>query len=392
MPFLKYLFFLSALFCTANISSQEFPVMAFHGVPEQFTNKASFRFLKESGININFTVYTSNAEAQKALDCAQEAGVKILLFTPELVHSTAATVRRFKNHPALFGYYVRDEPSAAEFGEVSAKIKEIKKTDPLHPTYINLFPNYAENSLLKAKSYDHYLGLYISSVPVDFISFDNYPLMNDVIHKDWYANLESVRNASLRAKKEFWGFANATIFRTYRQPTLAGLRLQIFSNLLYGAQGIQYFTYWTLDDEYWRKNNFGKSMVDPKGLPTPTYHLVKSVNSQVRHYARLFQGSRVTSVFHTDVMRPAQTRKLPYQMRSMKNFRTGGSAIVSYFSNKGSDYVAILNKDLYKDINITFDSTAPISILDSRAVEKRLETGSRVRSTIGAGDILILKF
>ena len=37
----------------------------------------------------------------------------------------------------------------------------------------------------------------------------------------------------------------ATKHWKYPHPTLATLRLQMFSDLAYGAQGLQYFTYWT---------------------------------------------------------------------------------------------------------------------------------------------------
>lgn len=388
---LKFLLFCATVVIWSRGSGQDLPVMAFHGVPEQFTSKESFRMLKESGININFTVYSSNAKAREALDCAQENGVKILLLTPELVHHTAATVRMFKDHPALFGYYVRDEPTAAEFTEVSAKIKEIKSLDPFHPTYVNLFPNYADSAQLKTSSYDEYLRRYISTVPSDFISFDNYPLMNNVIHKDWFANLEAIRNASITAKKEFWGFANATIFRTYRQPTLAGLRLQIYGNLLYGAQGLQYFTYWTLDDEYWRRNKFGRSMVDERGQPTATYHLVKRINSEVQNYALLFKGSQVTEIYHTDTRIPIQTRPLPNHLQGMKNFNIDGPAVVSYFQNKNGNYVAILNKDLYTPIAVSFNSTAAMQVLGTSGLQKRIEKGRNVRARIGAGDIVVFR-
>lgn len=391
MPFLKYFFFLSVLLSTGNISSQDLPVMAFHGVPPSYTGVDRFLQMKEAGFNINMTAYENNFQAEQALDAAYQAGVKILLLTPELIHETTNTVLRFRDHPALFGYFVSDEPSVTQFGEVSAKSKEIKNLDPFHPTYVNLFPNYAENSVLNASSYDDYLSRYITRVPFDFLSFDNYPLMNNSIHKDWFANLELIRNASITTKKDFWAFANATVFGTYKQPTLAGLKLQVFGNLLYGAQGIQYFTYWTLNDENWRKNKFGKSMVDERGRPTSTYYLVKRVNSLVQKYATVFKGSKVTSVYHTDAEIPAKTRKLPRSIPGMQNLNIGGPAVVSYINNNGGSYVAILNKDLYKPIMLSFTSTASMQLLDNTAKPRRVEKRRKIKSTIDPGDILIFK-
>jgi len=43
-------------------------------VPEAETSVERFKELKESGININFSVYSSVEAVQKALDVAHEAG------------------------------------------------------------------------------------------------------------------------------------------------------------------------------------------------------------------------------------------------------------------------------------------------------------------------------
>ncbi|MDD3310173.1 MAG: hypothetical protein PHY69_09490, partial [Dysgonamonadaceae bacterium] len=59
-------------------STDEFPIMAWIGVPESETTVERFRELKESGININFSSYSSIEAVEKALDVAQEAGVKLM--------------------------------------------------------------------------------------------------------------------------------------------------------------------------------------------------------------------------------------------------------------------------------------------------------------------------
>ncbi|MBW8362838.1 MAG: hypothetical protein K0M56_11720 [Kaistella sp.] len=372
-----------------SADAQEIPVMAFHGVQKEYTSEANFKMLRAAGFNINFTVYLTNDEAAKALDCAQLAGVKILLFSAEMVRFPKETVLRFRNHPALYGYYVGDEPSTIQFNHLAATIKEIRKYDTVHPSYINLFPNYADNEQLKALSYIDYLHKFINTVPVDFISFDHYPLRNNTIHKDWYANIEMIKNVSLISKKNFWGFANATVFGPYKTPTLAGLKLQMYSNLLYGAKGLQYFTYWTLDDEYWRKNKFGHAIVDAQGLPTPTYALVKKVNLQIRKYAHVFNESKVTAVFHTDKTSPRLTAKLPAIPQNFKYFSATGPALVSYFTTRGKNYAAVLNKDIFRPMVLSAVPGADLKILDPDAVEKLLLKNKRYSINILPGDMAI---
>ena len=99
-------------------SAGEFPIMAWIGVPEAETTVERFRELKESGININFSVYSSIEAVEKALDIAQEAGVKLMPSCPELKSEPEKSAERLMKHPALAGYHLRDEPGAADFPEL----------------------------------------------------------------------------------------------------------------------------------------------------------------------------------------------------------------------------------------------------------------------------------
>ena len=80
----------------------------------------------------------------------------------------------------------------------------------------------------------------------------------------------------------------------YKIPTLPELRLQVFSDLAYGAQAIQYFTYRGLQHDE----------------PTEVYNLVKTVNQEVQQLAGIFLGAQVISVSHTGSEIPEGTTAL----------------------------------------------------------------------------------
>lgn len=378
-----------SFFSLSRIYGQELPIMAYHGVQREYTSIENFKKLKDAGFNINFTIYKNNNEAQEALDCAADVGVKILLYTDELVQNPKATIARFKNHPALFGYYITDEPNAADFPLVKRRIDEIKKYDTVHPCYVNLYPNYATKEQMKSGSYADYLSKFTMDVPVDFISFDNYPLMNNKIRDDWYENLELIRKQSLVAQKKFWGFSNATVFGVYKQPTEAGLKLQMYSNLLYGAQGLQYFTYWTLDDEYWKKNKFGHSIVTSKGVPTVTYNIVKNVNEEIKKYSSIFLGSEVLSIFHTGVA-PKATKNLAAVPQKFRYFSTDKPALVSYIKNKGKNYILVLNKDINSSLKLTIEPSQNLNYFEQSGKLKSVT--SKTNFTVPAGNIIVFNY
>ena len=389
--FVVFLIGISFLFLSSRAKGQQIPIMAFHGVQKEFTSEEHFRKMKAAGITISFSIYETNAELAKALDCAQLAGVKLVIYSYDLVNKTKETVLLFRNHPALFGYYINDEPSTDVFGILKSRIDEIKKYDSLHPTYVNLFPNYAENNQFRAASYVDYLSKYLNSVPIDFISFDHYPLMNNKVHPGWYGNLELIRNMAILSKKKFWAFANATVFGPYKQPTVSGLKLQMYSNLLYGAQGLQYFTYWTLNDENWKKNKFGHAIVDSEGNPTVTYDIVKKTNEDIQKYANVFLNSTVQSVFHTSTQQPSDTKKLAAFPSGFSYFNSNKPAIVSYINNVAKRYVVILNKDLLENATLTVAANKGLRYIDYNGSETTMST-SRTKFSIPPGDILVFTY
>ena len=82
-------------------------------------------------------------------------------------------------------------------------------------------------------------------MPLQLLSFDHYPVVGDTCRPEWYENLEIFSDEARKAGKPFWAFSLATSHGPNPVPTPAMLRLQVYSDLAYVAQGIQYFTYWT---------------------------------------------------------------------------------------------------------------------------------------------------
>ena len=112
-------------------SQSEMPIMAFHSFTPETSTLANFKKFKQAGFNINHTVFKTNDQAQSALDLAQKSGIKMMIYTDELINDTDKTVRRFKNHPALFGYFLADEPSPENFPALKVLVSKIKKDKPV---------------------------------------------------------------------------------------------------------------------------------------------------------------------------------------------------------------------------------------------------------------------
>lgn len=363
------------------------PVLAWMGVPQKEVSEARYREEADCGFTIDFSGFSNNETALKALDAAKAAGIRLLVSTPELETDPAGTVRRLKGHPALAGYFLRDEPDTTLFEKLGHWAQQIRSADPDHIIYINLLPNYATADQLRAASYAEYVDRFVKAVPAaTFLSFDFYPIVGTSVRPSWDENLEVVAAAARKADKPFWAFALSLRHYGYPVATIENLREEVYSDLAYGAQGIQYFT-------YWQPTSFdcGDSPIDANGKRTAVYEVVKRMNAEIRAIAPVFAGAKVISVGQTGEHIPAGTK--PFKAEApVKSVRTqGDGAIVSHLSNGSRQYLVIVNRDFQHPMptTVTFDGSTPIDHVEKDGRLQRID-GATIESKVGAGDALIL--
>lgn len=390
-----YIFFV--LFISPNCFSQYnfLPIIAFQGIPETHTTDQDYKILRDAGFNVNLQMYSNITEVKKALDKCQKYNLKLIFLIPEFrdFNITKSNIDAVKNHPALMGYYLFDEPSPSKFDELKHFSDLITKYDSKHIRYINLHPIYAPTINLENMDYSKYVNLFLSKVNVNIISFDHYAIPNNKIRPRFYDNLEIIREKSISFRKPFWAFACSVIHFNYKKPTLSGLKLQQFSNLLYGAKGLQYYTYWGVNDAFWKANNYGYAIVDENGRPTPTYNLVKEVNGQINRLSWIFSKSKVDSVFHVGDTIPIGTKRMNFLPSKFKEFKTlSNKALVSFMSNGNNKYIVIMNKNLNKFLPFNYQVFQGVSMIDNNTGKSRRLSGQKQLSKIPPGDILIFTY
>lgn len=74
--------------------------------------------LRDAGITTSLTFFNDAESMAKALDTALKAGIKMIVYCPELKTDLRATVKRFRKHKAVAGYMLRDEPNKSDFLEL----------------------------------------------------------------------------------------------------------------------------------------------------------------------------------------------------------------------------------------------------------------------------------
>ena len=389
------LMLLSCFFSTGSKATDEMPVIAYQGVPDWSTSDEHFQTFSECGFTVSLYAYPSLDLLVKACRIADKYGVKVLGKCPEMFNEPANAAKILKQEKGFFGYFIQDEPSVPEIRLREKEIEQLKRVDNTHPFYINLYPYYHDNWVeptLKVKTYPEYLKA-AAATSCQQLSFDYYPITTAGIRPTWYHNLEMIRRESNRAGKPFWGFVLSvphdvpyTPDTFYPTPTMGSLRLQVYSNLAYGAQAIQYFTYWTPKPINFKYHD---APIGLDGKKTKTYNLVQQMNKELKQVAKLFLGAKILSVHHLGNIPQGTLRQatMPDNIRKLKITGRHG-AIVSQLEKDGARYLAIVNKNHQGKLKVRIKPRNSVP----RHLTKSLEEEQMKSSyTINAGDILLFK-
>ena len=383
---LRYVIFSLIILCICGCAqdnpSPAIRIVSWGGIPADKADTL-YGMAKECGFDTHLGLYRAQESALASMDAAARTGMGIIINFPQIKDFTDVTVPLIKDHPALVAYHVKDEPVVSDFDWLKKLNDKVKELDPEHPCYINLLPNWSWGD----EEYVGNIELFASSIDVPFYSFDHYPIIEvdgEVkVRPQWYRNLEEFSAMARSHGKPFWGFALATSHSIvepesayYPQPTLGQIRLQVFSNLLYGAQAIQYFNF--------------LGIVDPTTLQKkPTFDIIREVNSQIRAYTTVFAGCNVLGVWHTGDSIPSDTQRLTEMPhKKIKSLDISGEgAVVSLIENTGKTYLAVQNRDFENEavLNISFSSRVKYM------TPAGLEQFNRYPITLEPGDVAIFK-
>jgi hypothetical protein len=325
------------------------PIMTWLGPGKDLLRPDIFKKVAEAGFSVNMSFLGDRESNLKALDLAVEAGLTLMIHddrVAKLVEDASLplapldqVIADYKNHPALFGYYILDEPNASKFPRLGEIVRYLEVKDPLHPAYINLFPTYANSQQLGTETYEQHVAAYMKTVRPTFLSYDHYPITDKGLRPDYYRNLEVIRAAAGAANIPFWAFTLSVQHADYLPPTLGRLRLQLFSDIVYGAGGLQYFTYATPtgNDYDWKP-----ALIEAQGRPTASHDLARQVNAEVRAIEGLVLRWKSEAVFHSDPL-PEGTRPLPpgAPVRSVGKV----PAVIGIFKDGADEYVMIVHRD-----------------------------------------------
>lgn len=271
--------------------------------------EAEARQVAEAGFNLAWAT-------EKELDVAHKHKLRALLNDALIAPATLddagqrgkldALIDRVKVHPAMYAYFITDEPAAGAFPALGKLVAYLRERDPAHMAYINLFPTYATNEQLGTQgdvvtAYREHLRQYIEVVKPALISWDHYQFAIEGRDNDQYfLNLALIRKASMDAGLPYLNIVQACTWapEAMRSPGPDELRYLVYTTLAYGAQGISYFVY-SYPPMY--KPGTGQ-LVTPEGKTTDLYDAVKKLNPEFVAIASELQKLTSLAIYHAGMV------------------------------------------------------------------------------------------
>ena len=198
-----------------------------------------------------------------------------------------ASASLFKDHRAIIGIDVGDEPSALDFPHYGRVIELMKDVFPDKLLYLNIYPSYGmladagkeqAQQELGTDTYAEYLTAYAECVDLPYVSIDHY-----LYSSEMSAFLGDLATASSVAKKYNRALMMVLQVNSKDEGIYISedeLRLQAWCSLAYGARTVT----WACYSPGWWHN----CVLDDGGAKTEQYEKLKAVNKELRDFAELY--------------------------------------------------------------------------------------------------------
>jgi hypothetical protein len=340
---------------------------------------------------------------ESELDTAHKYGLRALLHDPLLNSANLdqpdekakldALIQRVRNHPALYSYYIIDEPSASTFSELGRLTAYLRECDPLHNSYINLFPIYANNQQLGTTgepipAYEEHLRQFVEIIKPNLISYDHYHFAVNGDGSQYFLNLAMIRQTALDARVPFLNIVQACSWDpSMRIPTGDELRWLVYTSLAYGAQGISYYV-------YCHPNHEG-AMATADGIPTPLYYVAKDLNHEFALIASQLQPLQSLGVYHVGMLPPGTlplpnkalfTLDPPLPVMDYNPSQPVEGLLLGYFGEVGSpSHVLVVNLDYKQNATRTIVGPGQLEIFDTTTGKWLVIGNNRVELSIQPG-------
>ena len=406
-----------------------FPIFAFN-LPEETNDlDASLRVIEKGGINIiingNMGWMPDPYKIKYAFEKLGETDLRWLAIIEneckdDFIYRNSnddinGDIKKYLNEfndDFIYGWYIWDEPGNNrklctplnlipndDNEDINRMVKQIRSDTLFNKKldFVNLFPTYWDGTAT-AEDYEKYVDAFISSQEYKprVLCFDHYPNLKDGesgFRKDFYSNLSIIRKKSIEYQIPFWMIVLSSEHLSYRKPSFEDISLQVYSALVYGAQGIGYYLYskcWEqVGYKSWILEEYVDDSVVPDSLHGPLFVPVQRLNMQIQVLGKILSELESVDIIHTsdypnkqrDIAQSLFKRNEPNsilkEIQVNEDVNADPKILIGVFEDKDDTsqigrYLLVVNKD------VTANSEFRINLNEQQKLYKfNKETGEK---------------
>ncbi|MCL2518836.1 MAG: hypothetical protein FWF15_09770, partial [Oscillospiraceae bacterium] len=230
------------------------------------------------------------------LDRAEKLGIKVILcdyrthwrrLTKNGVTAYTSdfkqAVSEYGNHPAVFGFFVGDEPDAPDAADAFLAVKIQQEEAPHLIAYINLLPWFDWiGERMGTDTLANYLDRVANEGTAKLLSYDCYAQMWDGErgYHDYFNNLREYYEAVKRLNLPFFNIVLSCGHYAYRCPSKDDMQWQLGTSVAHGASGVSWF--FTELPGIW--DNYRNAPINQLGERTEQFGWISEVNRVFNNY------------------------------------------------------------------------------------------------------------
>ncbi len=264
-----------------------------------------------------------------------------------------------KGHPALYGFYVGDEPNTKEhLAAVVECFRIVKKVAPEVHSFANLIGGMVDKSTETLGGCDIYgwFRKVKEASDMTVLSQDMYgQTINDNCVTSELKDLYRIVSAAAAADVPLWGNMLCSAHLAYRAQDEHGILWQVSIPAVMGCKGTLWFRFYdrSIGNEYFA------SPVDEYGNKTETYYYILRAQRRFADQYGEFLPKlkhKASYILGKERILPPRFEKGVHDLISIDCYE---DIVIGFFEDEsGKEYMAIANAyfDLHADISIFYDS------------------------------------
>ncbi|MGN1345666.1 MAG: hypothetical protein ACI4V1_02700, partial [Eubacteriales bacterium] len=308
------------------------------------------------------TIYGQDAMAVLLpyLDRAEKSGLRLIANIGGLEYNhliqlgADAYEKRFREvcdvlrHPALYGFFIGDEPGDARAFEACVQCIEIQKKVAAEQTpYVNFHTNMnaSDPEILGGRTFREWLRYFRETTGCGIFGYGNYDhMVNENGFHSYFRELREMIGAAEQAGIDCWNTQLSSAHYHFRIPNEYDMMWQLTTAAACGSRGVTWFRFYDRP----AGPNYHGSPVDEYGNKTETYYRMLRANRRFNdQYGRILMELHRKNTFMTG----KSYGGYPLFEKGMHPVITDvsgtGQAIVSFFEDSDrNEYLCVVNSSM----------------------------------------------